>query len=253
MTGTLDGLPALDTHAHIAPDVTSRQIRALGHSHTFAVTRTLDEAGQVRYSGSDRLTWGVGVHPGVPAAHDGYHERAFASLVPGFGLIGEVGLDRQAGNLSRQQQNLRSILRVAADHPVLISVHSTGATTQVLDLLDEHPHPGVILHWWTDDTSTLDRAVATGAFFSVNAAVKPTVLARIPDDRILTETDSPARRGGGRRPGDTIAVEHLLTQHWNLTPQATRQRLWTNLRRLATRAEALDRLPGPLAEFVERA
>jgi TatD DNase family protein len=252
MTTTLDGLPSLDAHAHIDPTVTVRQVEALGHSHTFAVTRSLDEARQVVHSrGADRLTWGIGVHPGVASAQERYDEAMFARLLPSFSLVGEIGLDRRAGDLSRQALTLESVLRVAADQPVLLSVHSTGATELLLDLLEAQPHPGLILHWWADDGPTLSRAVATGAYFSVNAAVKPTILSRLPLDRVLTETDFPARRGGGRRPGDTGAVEAMLGEAWGAGPQETRHRVWANLRRLSARAQALDRLPEPLADLLE--
>lgn len=251
MTGTLEGLPALDSHAHIDPTVTARQVNALGHSHTFAVTRSLEEAGRVPRVFADRLTWGLGVHPAVAAAQQAYDERTFAELLPRFALIGEIGLDKRAGNLERQTGTLTSILRIVADQPVLLSLHSTGATDQLLDLLEQHPHPGSILHWWTDEGPALDRAVSVGVCFSVNAATKPAVLARLPSDRVLTETDFPASRAGGRRPGDTSQIETILAEHWQTTPQATRHRLWANLRRLATRAEALDRLSEPLADLLE--
>ena len=247
MTG-LDGLPALDVHAHLAPDVTAGQIRALGHSHTFAVTRSLAEARQVPARPSDSITWGIGVHPGVPAAQADYDEQDFADLLPRFAVVGEIGLDRRAGHLDRQRATLASVLLVCADQPVLLSIHSNGATSAVLDVLDRHPHPGLILHWWNDDGPELDRAVGSGACFSVNAAMKDAVLNRLPPDRVLTETDFPAARPGARRPGDTRAIEHRLGALWKTDPEVTRHRVWVNLRRLATRAEALDRLPEALAD-----
>lgn len=251
MIDTLAGLPALDVHAHIATDVTAKQVGRLGHSHTFAVTRTLDEARQVPRGHDTHLTWGIGVHPGVADAHATYDESAFAALLPKFALVGEIGLDRRAGNLDAQKQTLTSVLRVAADQPVLLSIHSTGAADPLLDLLEAQPHPGVILHWWTDDGPALDRAISTGAYFSINAAVKPSILSRLPNDRILTETDFPARQGGGRRPGDTAAIEATLRDAWNLDAGPCRHRVWANLRRLATRAGALDRLPDSLADLLE--
>lgn len=251
MTGTLDGLPALDAHAHIDTTVTAKQVNALGHSHTFAVTRSLEEAGRVPRVFANRLTWGLGVHPAVAAAHQAYDERTFAELLPRFALVGEIGLDKRAGNLERQTTTLRSILRTVADQPVLLSMHSTGAADPLLDVLEQHPHPGVILHWWTDDGTALDRAVATGAYFSVNAAVRPAILKRVPPDRLLTETDFPASRTGGRRPGDTASAEAVLAEHWAATEQVTRHRVWVNLRRLVTRAGAFDRLPEPLADLLE--
>lgn len=253
MTASLDGLPSLDAHAHIDSTVTTRQVAALGHSHTFAVTRSLDEARRVPRWSADRLTWGLGVHPGVKTAQATYTAADFAALLPKFALIGEIGLDKRAGDLTAQTDVLTSVLAIAADHPVLLSVHSAGAAEPLLETLHKHPHPGVIFHWWTDSGPALERAIATGAYFSVNAAVQPDILNRIPDDRILTETDFPAKRAEARRPGDTDSVERLLSKHWQTGPQATRHRIWANLRRLAARAEALDRLSEALADILEKA
>ena len=58
-------LPALDAHAHIAPDVTPTQIAALGQSVVFAMTRSLDEARKVKNRRDPALVWGIGVHPGL--------------------------------------------------------------------------------------------------------------------------------------------------------------------------------------------
>ncbi len=66
MTGNPLGLPSLDCHAHIAPDVTRHQLDTLGHTHIFAVTRSLSEAEEVAERVDSRLTWGIGIHPALP-------------------------------------------------------------------------------------------------------------------------------------------------------------------------------------------
>lgn len=251
MNDPLDGLPSFDAHAHVATDVTADQVQALGHSYTFAVTRSLEEARHVSTRHAHMLTWGVGVHPGVAAAQASYDERAFASLLPRFSLVGEIGLDGRAGHLDRQTETLASILRVAADQPVLLSLHSSGATEQIVDLLEERSLPGAIFHWWTDEGPALDRAIATGAYFSVNAAMKTGIIGRLPADRVLTETDFPARWAGGRKPGDTAGIESILGVSWGLPVAAVRQNIWSNLRRLATSVGALDRLPYALVDTLE--
>lgn len=241
------GLPRLDAHAHLAPDVTPAQVHALGDSHVFAVTRTLEEATHVQAHPAPTLTWGLGVHPGVPSAHDRFDARVFAQLLPSFGLVGEIGLDSRAGQLAKQTDTLRQILRMCADQPVLLSLHSAGAPAALLDLLTEQPHPGVILHWWTSKPY-LDAAIAADAYFSVNAAMHPSVLARIPRDRVLAETDFPARRTGARRPADTDGIEQQLAEIHAASIAEIRHQIWVNMRRLAIRAQALDRLSEKLAD-----
>ena len=241
-------LPALDAHAHLAPDVTPAQAKALGRCHVFAVTRTLEEAAHVRGHPAPMLTWGLGTHPGVPAARDNFERRRFAALLPSFALVGEVGLDRRAGHHEQQLAILTSVLQLCVDQPVLISVHSAGRPTEVLDLLAQRPHPGTILHWWSSDLPSLVQAIDSDAYFSVNAGMNQQMLARIPLDRILTETDFPARATRSRRPGDTEPIEHALAEAHNMTVTEIRHRIWVNLRRIATRAEVLDRLGDTLAD-----
>jgi TatD DNase family protein len=241
-------LPALDAHAHLAPDVTPAQVRALGHCHVFAVTRSLEEAAHVQKHPAPSLTWGLGVHPGAASARDTFERQRFTALLPSFALVGEIGMDRRAGHREQQAAILRSILQMCTDQPVLLSVHSAGQSAETLELLAETPHPGTILHWWNTDGPTLDTAIATDAYFSVNAAMSSTMLARIPIDRVLTETDFPARATSSRRPGDTRRIEEELAMVHQMTVTEVRHRVWVNLRRLAVRAAVLDRLGDNLAD-----
>jgi TatD DNase family protein len=241
-------LPALDGHAHIAPDVTPAQARLLGDSYTFAVTRSLSEAEHVRDHPARTIMWGIGTHPGVGAARQSYDEKKFARLLPSFGLVGEIGLDKRGGDASRQTEILSSILKVCTDEPVLLSVHSSGRPQEILDLLYRFPQRGTILHWWTSDGSELDAAVQSGSYFSVNSAMPENVLRRIPQDRLITETDFPARRVGARRPGDTSAIESQLADILGLTEDVVRQRVWANLQQLVNQSGASERLPEALSE-----
>ena len=50
-------LPALDCHAHIAPDLTTQQPSSLGQAHAFAMTRSLAEATAVAQRDDKSLTW----------------------------------------------------------------------------------------------------------------------------------------------------------------------------------------------------
>jgi len=244
-------LPPLDCHAHIAPDVTAPQVRQLGEVIVFAVTRTLTEGTRAAARQDKLLVWGWGAHPAVPEALDGFSADRAAHLIQKLPLVGEVGLDRR-GPLDRQQEVFAAVLSAAQGQPVLLSVHSTGRTGAVLDMIAAHPHPGLILHWFLGDRRELARAVDTGAYFSVNAAMPADVLRRIPPDRMLPETDFPSgrRRGGGRLPGDTEPVERLVADLSGTSPPEIRRRFWTNLRRLAVDTEVIDRLPDPAADLL---
>jgi TatD DNase family protein len=246
----LSEVPALDCHAHIATDVTSAQVRALGASYVFAVTRTLLEASQVRQRHDTNLAWGLGVHPGLTAARAAWDPKQFAVLLPNFALVGEIGLDRRAGDMPGQRAILREILHQCSDQQVLLSIHSAGATEAVTDLLLEQPHPGAILHWFLGKSDEINAATQAGAYFSVNAAMSFGDLTALPQDRLLPETDYPARKAMAKRPADVTAVERSISEVWGVTPEETRTRLWRNLRALAIAAGALDRLPDAFGDML---
>lgn len=241
------GLPSLDCHAHIAPDVTRSQLATLGHAHVFAVTRSLAEAAEVAEREDRNLTWGLGVHPGVPAARAGYDPEVFRQLLPRFAFVGEVGLDKR-GTRGEQDQILEDVLQACVDRPVLISIHSTGRTSEVVDLIERHPHPGVILHWFLGTPDLIRRAIAIGAYLSVNDAMSDEFVAQMPRDRVLTETDFPAQQVRAKLPGDTGAMEARLARAWQTSQEGARYQLWSNLKRISIESGAIDAVSDAIAD-----
>lgn len=240
-------LPALDAHAHIAPDVTAEQVAALGHTHVFAMTRTLDEAEAVRTRSDAPLTWAVGVHPGRSDALETFDVDRFGALLGGFAVVGEVGLDRR-GSLEVQKKVFGEVLRACRDAPVLVSIHSAGRVGPTLDMLRTAAVPGAILHWFLGSERELAVAVQTGAYFSVNAAMSPDLARAIPADRVLTESDFPARSTRSRRPGDLAGVEAMLAEAWDVPHDVARHRVWVNFKRLLIATGAIDRVSDALAD-----
>lgn len=241
------GLPSLDCHAHVAPDVTRSQIATLGNTQVFAVTRSLSEAAHVAGRADPHLTWGIGVHPGVPAARKDYDPETFRRLLPKFALVGEVGLDKR-GPRNEQVEILIDVFDACDGQPVFISVHSTGRTSEIVDLIERHPHAGMILHWFLGTTDEIQRATAVGSYFSVNSAMDEGLMAAMPRDRILPETDFPARPVRARLPGETVTVENRLARIWQASQEETRYQLWANLKKLAIDSGAIDAVSDSLAD-----
>jgi TatD DNase family protein len=240
-------LPALDCHAHIAPDVTQLQLASLGETHIFAVTRSLAEANHVARRHDPVLTWGIGVHPGVATSRSAYDADRFRALLPNFALVGEVGLDRRAAR-DEQARIFTDILDACRGLPVLISAHSTGRTAEVTDLVERYQHPGMILHWFLGTHDQRERALAAGAYFSTNNAMSDTILQAVPMSRMLPETDFPARQVQARLPGAIAPLEQRLSRLWELSVVAVRNQLWTNLKAIAVASGAIDRFSEELAD-----
>lgn len=246
-------LPPLDTHAHIAADVTAAQIGALEPAVVFAMTRSVKEGLYTLRpdaASSESLVWGLGSHPGVAQTVAQFDGDAFVKAVERFAIIGEVGLDRR-GDDAGQMAMFRSVLRAAEGQPVLLSVHSTGRCTAVLDEIERAPHPGVVLHWFNGSAIEVSRAVDLGCYFSVNAAMTPAVLKRIPLERVLTETDFPASptKTGARRPGDVTRIETALATLFGRDD--VRAQVWANLAAVCRRSGAVDRMPGEVRAYIE--
>jgi TatD DNase family protein len=215
----------------------------------FAVTRDLDEAEAVTHRHDGKLVWGIGVHPGVPDALAAYDPDRLRALLPQFAFIGEVGLDRRTP-LDNGRAVFADILAACSHQPVLISVHSTGRVPAVLDEIEKRRHPGVILHWFTGTPRDLSRALEMKLHFSVNSAMNDTLLQAIPQDRVLPETDFPARKVRAQRPGHVDTLEERLSGLWNESVRDVRYRLWRNLKRLAIDSGSIETLPERTADII---
>ena len=233
----MTALPPLDLHAHIEPTIKTEELDALD-AVIFAVTRSLEEAG-VALARDDRTTvWGVGCHPGLASSHAGFTTDSFAKLVEQSAFVGEIGIDGKSRiPVDQQRATLRSALQILSTTPRLISLHSAGATADVIEELEATPVRGAILHWWLGDETLTTRAIALGCYFSVNAAAvarRQSLLDTIPLDRLLAETDHPFgdRQTKPHRPGNVAPVEHAIASHHDISLEHTRRLMWHNLRRL---------------------
>jgi TatD DNase family protein len=246
---SLEDLPPLDCHAHIAPDMTAEQLGALGSAQILAMTRSLEEAEYASGRSDSHVTWGCGVHP-ASESREAFDPLAFGRLVKSFAVVGEVGLD--ARGRPDQREVFGAILDACADQPVLMSIHSTGRISQVLEMLEAIPQRSAILHWFLGNASDIRRAVAAGCYFSVNAAMSDDQLRLIPLAKLLPETDFPSsrRRTGASLPGDVRPLEERLCRLHESTPADLRHRFYQNLRAITVSSGAIERLPEALAEHL---
>ena len=251
-------LPPLDLHAHVNPNIRSADLERLG-AVVFAATRSLDEYESVRNRRDQVTIWGVGCHPEVVEAQDSYDPARFAAMLSSSAYVSEVGLDRRSKvPLETQERVLASILDILQSTPRITSIHSSGLPGKVLDLLEEHPIRGAVLHWWRGNEAQTRRAIELGCWFSINAAGMkyPEDVARIPLDRLLTETDHPSgdrKSPAPRQPGAVSDVEAALADLHRSTPTAIRGHIWSNFVRLIDEVEIETLLPPPVQRMVAHA
>ncbi|MGW8484520.1 TatD family hydrolase [Microbacterium sp. NPDC055903] len=248
-------LPPLDLHAHISPTIPARDLERLG-AVVFAATRSLKEFESTQRRRDAVTIWGVGCHPGVLAAQNEFHQDRFASLLRTTAFVSEVGLDRRSKvPIEAQEATFRAILTVLTVSPRITSIHSSNACDRVLDLLEETPIQGAVLHWWRGTPAQTARAVELGCLFSVNAAgMKHTAdIAPIPRDRILTETDHPSGDRSApalRQPGAVLDVENELARVYEVSPTEMRLRVWRTFNELVLATGVAPLLPAPVRRMI---
>ncbi|MBF4161025.1 TatD family hydrolase [Nocardioides acrostichi] len=217
------GIPALDDDRATPGDDLNRIV---------AVTNLPRHYERLHGLQHPRVQWALGLHPGQP--HPSEVVTQFLDLLPTCAVVGEVGLDGtvtgpNAVPLHRQRDELDQILTHPETAKRLVSLHSRRAVKETIDHLRRALIPGAVLHWFTGTAKQAQAAADHGAYFSVNARMtrKSELLAAIPRDRVLLETDAPYT-GKASRPGDLNAVINGLADAWNVTTTAAEDTIITN-------------------------
>lgn len=240
----------IDFHCHLDlypdPAAVTREVVERG-VYVLSVTTTPSAFAGTAALAADakRVRTALGMHPELVATR--YREmRLFETLLHKTAYVGEVGLDGSKphrDSLPLQTNILMDILLMcAAAGGKILSMHSRGACTQLLDLLEQEPLAGTaILHWFNGTQREIARATAYGCWFSVSArmlgskAARPAVRA-MPRDRVLPETDGPFSVSAGRviHPWEAIQVTAPLADIWAVTEQEAEAILTDNFRRLSS-------------------
>ncbi|MEO8381145.1 MAG: Qat anti-phage system TatD family nuclease QatD [Acidobacteriota bacterium] len=190
----------------------------------------------------------VGLHPELVAEHSNAL-NALLSLIDKTKYVGEVGLDYTKANAEIRQLQ-RDVLgrvfeRCEALGGKVITIHSRRAAEDVLELATSLRRSTVILHWFSGSAKALARGVAMGCFFSVNPAMTRSatgrsVIAAVPEDQLLTETDGPFVQHTGRpmHPFEMTTFLPTLAELRGTTTAALRSRILRNFARAVSLGDA---------------
>ena len=236
----------LDTHCHIDlypdPFTIAREIEKRGIL-TIAVTNLPShfEMGQPHLLGFRKIRPALGLHP-LLAEHHKKELPKFKRMLSRTSYIGEVGLDfSKAGRGTKdvQIESLRFVFKGIQDRPRFVSLHSRGAESKVLELLQEFNIRGTVFHWYSGPLTILDQAVQSGHYFSVNPSMVRSkkgrsIINRIPSDRILTESDGPhiQLRNQPVRPTDIKGVLETLRDIWGISFEESEAQVRSNFMKL---------------------
>lgn len=187
----------------------------------------------------------LGLHPQLVAERANELEL-WDRYLPQTRYVGEVGLDagpRFYKSLDLQKKVFQHILqKCAIAGNKIVTIHSVRTASAVLDHieLDLPPTKGkVVLHWFTGSKAEMRRALDLECYFSINAAMlendrHASMVALIPLDRLLTETDGPFTKTGDRpsKPDDVALVVEALSRLHRTPISTVATTIQANLRSL---------------------
>lgn len=242
----VNGVEVVDTHCHLAdyasPMDVVHQAEAV-RTGIVAVTGHPDEYRRLRARLGPRamVTVALGLHPLRAATFRPIDLARFFRFVPEARWIGEVGLDFSPQGIGTKRQQIRVFETVLSEaqprrHP--LTVHTRGAERETIDRLAQ-VDARAVLHWYSGPLTHVDDALAAGAYFSINPTMlrssrSAQLVAAVPRERILLETDGPFARVGRReaRPTDLVKTLEQVAHRWSVAPDEARAQLASNYDRL---------------------
>ena len=233
-------MPLTDSHCHLDfPELAEQfdsvlaTMDALGVTRAVSICTRLDHADAVvACAERDPRIWAtVGVHPDE---HD-LDEPTVAELVararhPRVIALGETGLDyyrlegRTRADMGWQRERFARHIEAARDVGKPLVVHTRAAADDTLAMLREQDAHSGVLHCFTETWEVARALLDMGFYISLsgiitfkNAADLREVAKKLPEDRILVETDSPylapvPMRGKTNQPGYTRYVARVLAE-----------------------------------------
>ena len=199
---------------------------------------------------SSHVRVALGLHPQLVAERE-VELPLFERYLPEARYVGEVGLDagpRFYRSFEAQERVFARVLAACAEQgDKILTLHSVRAVGKVLGHLERALPPDrgrVILHWFTGTAAEARRAAERGCYFSINSEMLRSpkhrqLVAGLPVDRLLTETDGPFVEAAGRpiRPSAVAQTVADLATLRGETAEAMARRIVANLRTLVSQAQ----------------
>lgn len=111
--------------------------------------------------------------------------------------IGEVGLDNfRVKNIERQKEVFSKFIKLSNELDIPVIVHSRDAELETLETLEKNNANKVVMHCFSGNKELVERGVKNGYYFTIPTSVVKSktfrkLAARVPLNRLLTETDAP--------------------------------------------------------------
>lgn len=230
--------------------------RAAGVSRFVTICDRLDRYPAVKAIANDNADiWcSVGVHPHYAKDYWTLQAETLVeeAVEPKVCAIGETGLDQHYGysDIQLQQRSFIEHIAAARETGLPLVVHTREADDLTGDILEREYARGpfrILMHCYTAGERLARRAMALDAYFSVSGILSfksatdvRKVMALVPADRIILETDCPylapiPHRGRRNEPAFLVDVCKAYSAHSGLTFEEAAQLTTANALKLFAR------------------
>lgn len=232
----------IDTHCHIDLYDNPLEVAATAEKlkvKTVAVTYLPSHfvLASKHLAGFKHVRPALGLHP-LAAKDHGPELALFSECFGAAAYVGEVGLDFSGSNkVSRvvQEKSFATVIQHLKRAPKFVTIHSRGAEDATLAMLREGGIGPVVFHWFSGSTRQLRDVLDAGHRISINTSMTSgakwaEMITFVPRSSILTETDGPFVKIGGRPavPKDVDRVISWLAASWGVSPAHAAQQVSDN-------------------------
>ncbi|MEM6710925.1 MAG: TatD family hydrolase [Pseudomonadota bacterium] len=205
----------IDSHCHLdfpnfdgERDTLVSSAKELGIGHMVTISTRVRQFDRICAIAEayDAVSCSVGTHPHNAGEEKGITTQELVDLAehPKVVAIGEAGLDYHYDNAPRDDQaaGFRAHIIAARKTGLPLIIHARSADEDVGDILEEaHERDGpfpMVLHCFSSGEELARRGIALGAYLSFSGILSfkkadalRAIAARVPEDRLLVETDAP--------------------------------------------------------------
>jgi TatD DNase family protein len=218
----------IDAHTHIDmfdDAALPTALAEIAQHQIFTLSVTIDVASYERaktIADDNRLIVPLfGIHP-WEAYRFADDLDSLAPLLAESPMLGEIGLDfllvKDKTLYPKQFAVFDYFLATAVSQQKIVHIHGLGAETAVLQRLEQFQPPTPIVHWYAGPLNLIDRYLAVGTYFTFGVELLYSekieqILAAIPPDRLLTETDNPgANKLFAQKPGTPGLIQQVTAK-----------------------------------------
>ena len=211
----------IDAHAHLDryEDVLESALEEIAQHSIFTISNSMDLPSYGRNleigEKCELVLPTFGVHPwNAPEYADRLEDLGRA--IEQSPMLGEIGLDYyfvgDASQYPAQRKVLEFFLAAAKEQEKIVNLHTKGAESDILHLLNRYEIQRAIIHWYSGPLDVFHELVARGVYFTIGVEVLDsehiqTIAREVPSEQLLTETDNP---GGPKSFIGTLGMPLLI-------------------------------------------